>query len=217
MEIVNIIDTIKRGIIKVFTLIWNSQIFKIILICLVIFLTLANYWCVSLFSGNIDYNKFGTIGEWFSNFATIITIAVAAATIRNDRLNAEKDRNLTLQLKDEESRENLHKAEELQRIREKSVYVWIGGEQDSVTYAMSQCWLCTSNKTGEPVFEWQIINEDGKILASSKAYGPIYDDVQKEIQVDGLLPDTQISIQYQSFSGKWYKRKGANAEEIAYD
>lgn len=217
MGIASVINAIKMKIINIFTKIWNSQIFKIILICLVVFLILVNCWCVSLFDGNIDYNKFGTIGEWFSNFATIITIAVAAATIRNDRLNAEKDRNLTLQLKEEENRENLHKAEELQKIKEKSVYVWIGGEQDLITYSISQCWLCTSNKTGEPVFNWQIMNEDGRILASSRMHGPIYDDVQKEIQVDGLLPHTQVSIKYQSFSGKWYLRKGADAQEIAYE
>lgn len=207
---------IVKKILNMFLRIWQSEIFKVILICIVLYLILIDYWGISLFRGTIDYDKFGTLGDWFSNFATIITIVFAAITIRNERIDSEKDRNLTLELRNQEEKKRLQEEKKSQELLEKSVYVWLGGKQDVVTRSMSKLWLCTSNKSGNPIFEWEIINEEGIILANSIAYGPIFDDAKRVIEVKNLSIDTKVTIKYKSFSGKWYIRNENEVREVVY-
>lgn len=214
MKVIKSIYFVIKCLINVLKNIWKSNIFKVILLCVIVLLILIDYWGLSLFGTTINYERFGTVGDWFSNFATIITIIFAAITIRNDRLNAERDRKFTLELRDQEEKKNLQEIEKRQELQEKSVYVWVGGKQDIVTHSMNKLWVCISNKTNAPIFEWEIINEKELILISSLEYGPIFGDVQDVIEVDGLSIDTKVKIRYKSFSGKWYFRDGAEIWEV---
>ena len=216
MNIVKRVSYLKSNKMKMLLRIWQSEIIKVILICIILFLIFIDYWGISLFCGTIDYDKFGTVGDWFSNFTTIITIVFAAITIRNERINAEKDRNFTLELRDQEEKKRLQEEKNTQEHLEKSVYVWLEGKQDVVTRTMSKVCLCTSNKSGTPIFEWEIINEEGIILANSLAYGPIFDDTKKMIEVKKISIDTKVFIKYKSFSGKWYIRSENEVREVVY-
>lgn len=196
-----------KKIFKPFASFWKSNLFKILLLLLIVFLLLMDFWNLSLFRGTIDFDKMGTVGDWFSNFATIITIAFAAITIRNDKLNSEKDRNLAIKMREDDKKDNVE-------ILSKAVYVWVSGTQDPVTRQIRNYEICFSNKTGTPIFEWKILNSKNEIIADSLVYGPIFPDNQESIEIANLDMQDNISIEYLSFLGKRYIRCGSAIKEI---
>ena len=195
--------------------VWNSNVFKIILILVIVFLVLIDYWNLSLFSNAVQYEKIGTVGDWFSNFATLITIVFAAITIRNDKLNVEKERTFTLNLRDEEERKRIQEEKEKQELLAQSVYAWVSGTQDPVTKKVRNHKICIANKTEVPIFEWKIYNLNNVTIAKSITYGPIFPEGEKEIEVKGLENNIIISIVYRSFLGKCYYRTGGEVREVA--
>lgn len=194
--------------------IWNSNIFKVILILVIIFLILIDYWGLSLFGEVIDYTKMGTVGEWFSNMATVITIVIAAITIRNDKLNAERERTFTLELRNEEQQKKDFEQQKQDELLAQSVYTWISGTQDPVTKKVKNFKLFLCNKTGIPIFEWKIYDSTKNVIADSIIYGPIFPESQKIIDAKGVERNTNISIIYKSYLGKYYYRSGADIEEV---
>lgn len=201
-------------IIKIFfKKIWDSCWFKICLIICIFLLLILNFYGLSIFKGTVDYNKFGTVGDWFSNFATLITIIVAAVTIINDKRIAENERayNQSIREADQQERENQKLIQQNQL--SKAVYVWISGSQDYITKEVGDYKLFISNKTGAPIFEWSVNIENKKNVVGSNDIGPLFPEMIKEISVHHLKPDSYISINFTSFDGKKWIRTGDNVKE----
>lgn len=205
-------DIMIQKVFNIFKKIWKSNLFIGSLILIIVFLLLIDYYGLSLFTGTIDYERLGTVGEWFSNVITIVTIIVAAITIVNDKRIAENERTIHLRerAEDQAALEKEHKKQI--EILSKAVYAWIYAEQDSITKEFMYRKICVSNKTGAPVFEWAIISNNNEELASSKEFGPLLPDIIQDIKVKKIDPDTSISIFFVSFDGKQWYRTGNDVQ-----
>lgn len=197
--------------------IWNSVTLKVLLLFIVIFLLLIDYYGLSLFRGTVDYERFGTVGEWFSNFAMLITIVIAALTIVNDKRMAEKDRNYAQRIRDSEQKQKYEEEQKQQELLSQSVYLWIGGKQDPITKQIRDYRVFLSNKTEAPVFEWWIYNESNELLACSKEFGPIIPGTLNEIRIDSLDKEQKLIVEFLSFNGRRWLRNGATIKEISHD
>lgn len=202
---------------KFFKKIWNSNWLKIFFIICIFFLLILNFYGLSIFKGTIDYERFGTVGDWFSNFATLITIIVAAITIINDKRIAETDRAYNQSIREAEQQEREIERLQQQNQLSKAVYVWVSGIQDYITGEVIDYKLFISNKTGAPVFEWSISAENQKIIASSSEMGPLFPEIIKEISVNQLKPENSISLSFKSFNGKKWIRIGDIVKEETYE
>lgn len=201
---------------KCLKMIWDSNLLKFVLIIFIIFLLLIDFYNLSLFRGTPDYERFGTVGDWFSNFATLIAVVIAAVTIINDKRIAESDRKYNQNVREIEQQRRETERIKQQELLSMAVYVWISGEQDRITGEIVNFKLFLSNKTGAPVFDWNIYTKDCKILASSKNYGPIFPELIKEISVKQLESNTFVAIRFKSFNGKCWSRSGADIKEETY-
>lgn len=194
--------------------VWKSNILKIILILLVAFLLLIDYYGLSIFSGKIDYNRFGTVGDWFSNFATLLTIILAAITIVNDKRLAEDEKRYNQGIREEDQLQKDKEDKKKKMLLSQSVYVWITGELDPVTARQCNFKVSISNKTGIPVFNWSVITESGIVICDSKKYGPILPEVLLQIESEQINYQMNVAIKYLSFLGIWWKRNGVRVEEV---
>lgn len=194
--------------------IWNSDGLKTILILVIVFLLLMDYFGLSLFTGKIDSECFGTVGDWFSNFAMLITIAIAAFTVVNDKRIAETERIYNEKVRDDDYKKSLEAQEMAKELHSQAVYVWIAGEQDPVTNMVHDFKIYISNKTGAPVFQWYIYNASNEMIANSSIYGPLLPEICMTINGIELNKNDKVSLEYLSYINKWWLRDNAEVREI---
>lgn len=194
--------------------VWDSNILKIVLILIIALLLLMDYYGLSIFSGYIDPSLFGTVGDWFSNIATLLTIILAFATIVNDRRLAEDEKRYNQRVREEDQLQKSVEEKNRNELLSQAVYVWITGEFDPVTARPHNFKITISNKTGIPVFKWVVTTESGMVICDSKKYGPILPEVLLQIETKKVNSEMAVAIKYLSFLGIWWKRNGADVEEV---
>lgn len=193
---------------------WNSITFKVILIAVIVFLLLLNAYGLSLFRGVPDYEKFGTVGEWFTVFTTILTIAVAAITVINDKRIAENERKYNELIREQDKKEHDEDLSKANLVRSQAVFAWKSGIQDPITGSINEYQVYLLNKTGAPVFYWKVLSEHNSLIISSDSAGPIFPDDALKIETrDGQLGG-DIVVAFESFDGKRWIRKGAEVQEV---
>lgn len=203
-----------RKIQDMIKMLWDSNTLKIILILIIIFLLLIDYYGLSLFVGEVAYDRLGTVGDWFSNFATLLTIILAAITIVNDKRLAEDDKIYNQRIREEDQLQKDKEDEKKKILLSQSVYVWSTREIDPVTNRPRNVKISISNKTGIPVFKWSVVTELGTVICDSKLYGPILPEVLLQIETEEINTEMDVSIKYLSFLGKWWERRGADVKAV---
>lgn len=195
--------------------IWDSNYLKAALILTIIMLILFDYYGLSLFCERADYNRLGTIGDWFSNLATLFTVILAAITIVNDKRLAEEEKKYNLKIREEDQKDRNEEKEKKEILRSQAVYAWVTAEQDLVANELCNFKISISNKTSVPIFEWYIDTVNEKKICSSKINGPVLPEILMKIDMEEIDLETDISISYLSFLGKWWTRSGADVMEAS--
>ena len=203
---------------KIIRYVWNSIIFRTVLILVILFLLLIDYYGLSLFRGTVDYQRFGTVSDWFSNIATLITIVIAAVTIINERKIAEEDRKYQ-----ENNREAERQERQLEKDREgdllsQALYIWPTGTTDIMTHRTTLDRMCFSNKTEVPIYKWRVKDTNGRIIATSDINGPIFPDIIQEVRIgESLSNKDDYTVEFNSFNGKTWARRGIDVKECNWE
>lgn len=143
---------------------WRSAAMRWILLLTVLFLTLLDFYGLSLLPlGPVDYERFGNLGSWFQGFLTIAVVAIAALTLRSERQK---------QLAALEQREQ--QARDAHRADAGRVYGWLDQKVDPGRGTPRAVRAVFVNDTTIPVYEWILEVEGHEEMKLSHAdHGPL--------------------------------------------
>jgi hypothetical protein len=143
---------------------WESKYSKYYLLAVLVAVTVANLLDVKVIGrGSLDADAASAIGTWFSGVLTVVTIAIAAATFREDRGRAEV-----------QARKDAEQATKLAREAAGAVFAWLTLEQDRVLDVVTHPVLNIANRTSVPIYTWSVGVEDRNLEVSSTDYGPLF-------------------------------------------
>ncbi|MDQ3964596.1 MAG: hypothetical protein M3277_11920 [Actinomycetota bacterium] len=146
-----------------------------------LFLLGINVWGLRLFGEGINYTRWGTMGDWAANLATLLAVTVAFHGIRQER----RDRWNELALREEKERTQ--------------VYCWMTLQQEET----SATWFIEfNNMTPTPVRAWVLrVTDDadsGELVLSVADFGVLLPGMTKvatEIEPQALSrPECQLDF-----------------------
>jgi len=155
----------------------------------------VNAWGLRLFGGSVDYQRFGTIGEWVSGAGTVaavvaaLNIARAEATRQRSQIRAAADAAMS------------------------QVFVWLRLRYSDVTEAPTHWEVLFNNATPQPVYFWvakierldghmcHVVNgpllpgESSRVFAEPNEAPPLMDEQTR-----------RASIEFLDVEGRWWVR-----------
>jgi hypothetical protein len=122
--------------------IWGSSYFKITLIFIICFHLLLDLYGLSLFPiGPIDYEIFGTVGDWFSGMLTVIAVVIAT---------------ISLKLSSIEIKSVLDDKEMNEMKEEGNLFCWLEFIVDKVSSEYIGLNMIILNQLNYPVYDWRV-------------------------------------------------------------
>ncbi len=138
----------------------------------VVFLLLLDLWDLSLFRGQFDPERFGTVGDWFVGLLTAVALGVAVLAYIHQRsmdreAEAKEQADAVLRKKAEDA-----EAKAERRRRAQALYTWVVDEYDHTGKRVVAQSLAFHNATRLPVYRYRVLRALGEVIASSDAHGP---------------------------------------------
>ncbi|MCU1355889.1 MAG: hypothetical protein JWM89_1307 [Acidimicrobiales bacterium] len=185
---------------------WRSAGLRWAMLAIIALLVAMDLYQVSFVPGHIDTARVGTLGEWFAALATVGTIAIAALTLRGDRIKQSE-------------------AEHQQRLESAgAIYCWL--ERRLIRPGLADMVLVTENKTDVPAYTWRMTMEGHSAQAMSDQYGPLLPG-QQAIVLKGFSesagpgdggPLPRVDLYFQSWLGsELHRRFDGSLEEVPAD
>lgn len=170
---------------------WRSAATRWTLLCCTVFFLLLNAWGLRLFSGAVDYSRFGDVGEWVSGIGTIAAFVAAVLAIR---IGQKKDAEGDVQ-------------------KRTSLYTWIRLIDDE---SLPRGWyLYLANACSAPIYLWRL-EVTGVGHLSSAEVGPLPPGItMRRLDIADLTsaatnPDA-LCVSFLDAEGFGWQRYGARA------
>ena len=197
---------------KVLSKLWQSQILRIALLFVTIFLLLIDLWGLSLIGTKVDYERFGTVGDWFSGVATMSAVIVAMVAFSEEKKRSDAEfkrleREKEEQIVKERSTEHL-------RIREQvgAIYCWSALEVDPVRQLTLGVNIIVQNGTPIPVYKWSMyLNVGDAPIMTGANNGPLLPGRTVLRPTLGIAPESfasppALEIKFYAANGEWLLR-----------
>jgi hypothetical protein len=153
--------------------VWNSEGLKWLLIISNLFLFMLHVWGLTLFRSHVDYQRAGTLAEWFTGLLTLGAVSVAALALRRDRRKYETERLRMEAAEIAAANKESARAKLNIRAAASTVYCWILPSWDYTGQRLEQLECHIENRTPVPVYEWVINIEHSDRMLKSEAVGPV--------------------------------------------
>lgn len=157
---------------EVIKAIWDSIIFRLLLVIGNIWLLMLHLWGLRPFGTTIDVQRAGPLADWFTGIITFGTVCVAALALRSQRENF----NTEIMHREREREEAIEAAAEARRLAARieagQVYAWVQRKEDTFGRLIG-VELHLENRTTLPVYEWNLQMAGKELSLSSDTDGPI--------------------------------------------
>ena len=168
----------------------DSVYLKVVLIFIIILQLLIDFYGLSLFPvGPINYNAFGTVGQWFSGMLTVVAVIIAF-------------KSLSLSMKEIK---RIIEEKKISEIKESGdLYCWLEYKVDKVSGEYVGINLMVLNLMNHPIYEWRIyIQGMSEVISDQDSAGNIRpfkniielnDKIYNYVRKNKKIPMTRIEF-----------------------